>query len=92
MSIITEADIEEAWAKTKQTALRLVRSAILMLVATWLSIEQGWFDYSEWRIALLVFLLGALNRFQWIAGVLVLWLVALYLVPPQMVAALKAAW
>ena len=83
-------DPEDLWVRIKQAALRIIRSGALSVVAMWLSLAQPYADYSEWRIGLLVFLIGALNRFQWIAGVLVLWLLMLYLVTPEMVAGLKA--
>lgn len=83
-------DPDELWALIKRLGLRVARSGVLSLIAIWLSWAQAYADYSEWRLGLLVFVLGALNRFQWIAGVLVLWLLMLYLVPPEMVAWLKA--
>lgn len=83
-------DWDDMWVRIKALALRVIRSGALSVVAFWLSWAQPYADYSEFQIALLVFLLGALNRFQWLAGVLVLWLLMLYLAPPEMVAWFKA--
>ncbi|CAN7337943.1 hypothetical protein LJR090_002567 [Bosea sp. LjRoot90] len=75
----------------RRLVLRAARSIVLAAVAFWLSVGQIYVDYSDWRLSLLVLVIASMGRFQWIAGALVLWLLALYVAPPELVAAMKAA-
>ncbi len=71
------------WSRTKFAGLRMLRSALLAVAAIVLSLLQLHHDYSEWQIGLLVLCLGALNRFHWLAGASVAWLLFLYLFTPE---------
>lgn len=76
--------------KVRTFSLRLVRAVCIAGAAFWLSEAQTHVHYSTLSVTVLVLLFASLNRFYWIAGLIVGWLVILYLVPPDAVAALKA--
>lgn len=70
--------------------MRASRAIVVALVAAWLSATQTHVDYSEWQIAILVFVFSTLNRFYWVGVFIVGWLVVLYLAPPDIAASIKA--
>ena len=85
-----DALFEQLLTRLKYLVLRASRALALAAVAVWLAASQPHADYHEIAIGILVLILGSLNRFNWLAGVVVLWMLSLYLVTPEMVAGLKA--
>lgn len=63
-----------------------LRGLILGLLGVVLSAYQGHVEYSAWLIFALIFIASIFNRYSWIAGLILVWLLALYLAPPKMVA------
>lgn len=82
--------VDQMWNPATNLSARAVRAFALVPVAVWLSLIQKHTYYSTFTIALLVFSLAIFNRLTWAAGVVILFLAGLYLVPPEMVAAIKA--
>ena len=64
----------------------LLRGAVLGLLGVVLSKYQGHAEYSGWMIFSIIFVVTTFNRFNWIAAVIIVWLLMLYFATPQMVA------
>jgi hypothetical protein len=73
--------------KAREVGLRVVRAIVVSTVAFWLAGAQGYFIYPKWGVWLIVVVFATLNRFYWVAGLVVGWLVVLYLLPPELVGA-----
>lgn len=74
--------------KARAFGMRLVRALVVSSVAIWLAAVQPHLVYPRYEIGLIVLVFATLNRFYWIAGLVVGWLVVLYLLPVDFAAGL----
>ncbi|WP_089177243.1 hypothetical protein [Bosea sp. AS-1] len=69
--------------RLKSRAVKVARSALLSLSAVVVATSQTFFDYSAWRVGLIVFLLSSFRHTSWLAVAILAWLVVLYFAPPD---------
>lgn len=86
----TDRQFEELYGAARPLVLKLARSILLATLAAWLVGAQRHAEYSGFAVFMIVFLLSVINRYHWVAGLLITWLMALYFVTPEMVAGLKS--
>lgn len=67
----------------------VVRGMLLTAVALSLSHAQGYASYSGWMLAWLIMSTSIFSRFLWIPCAIIGWLIALYLLPPEVVSWVK---
>jgi hypothetical protein len=74
--------------KAREFGMRFIRALLVSGFAVWLAAAQPHIAYPRWEIGLVVLAFASLNRFYWIAGMVVGWLVVLYLLPVDVAAGL----
>lgn len=84
-----EAKFLEIYRGAAPLAAKAARSALVVCVAVWLAWAQRYTTYSLVGVGALAFAFSVFNRYVWVSGILLVWLMALYLAPPEMVAAIK---
>lgn len=86
----TDRLFDDLYEATRPHALKVARSVLLATMAVWLGLAQRHADYSSFAVFVIVFVLSIINRYHWVAGLVITWLIALYFATPEMVAGWKS--